>query len=206
MNNRHRTLEAAGLASRSVLTALPALVAGVVAVTIIGIIGAAGARAAQQPPPIHGVTGTIATETSIDETTAGGHKILGKVKRLFHLNGKAVPPGDAAGEEALGGLKKGTRVVVHYAPEGENLAVEATGRRGHEALKQMAGSVTAVNLGDRTISVRLADDSRQTLRLSDRAAADVKDLDRAGESAANVIVYYRNEAGQRVAHYFERVP
>lgn len=163
----------------------------IVAVAIVGIIGAGGATAAQQPPPIHGVTGTIATETSIDETTAGGQKILGKIKRLFHVNGKTVPTGNAAGEEALSGLKKGTRVVVHYAPEGQ---------------KQMAGSVTAVNPGDRTISVRLADDSHQTLRLSDRAAADVKDVDPAGDSGASVIVYYRNEAGQRVAQYFTRVP
>jgi hypothetical protein len=179
----------------------------IVAVTIIGIIGAVGTTAAQQPPPIHGVTGTIATETSIDETTAGGHKILGKVKRLLHLNGRStVPTGEAAGEEALGGLKKGTRVVVHYAADGENLTAEAMRRQGPEALKQMAGSITAVNLGDRTISVRLADDSQQTLRLSDRAAADVKDLDRAGDGGANVVVYYRNEAGQRVAQYFKRVP
>ena len=163
----------------------------IVAVTVIVIIGAAGAAAAQQPPPIHGVTGTIATETSIDETTAAGHTILGKVKRLLRLNGKTVPAGDAAGEEALGGLKTGTRVVVHYALEGA---------------KQMAGSVTAVNLADRTISVRLADDSQQTLRLSDRPAADVKDLDSAGDSGANVTVYYRNAAGQRVAQYFTRVP
>jgi hypothetical protein len=163
----------------------------IVAVTVIVIIGAAGPAAAQQPPPIHGVTGTIATETSIDETTAAGHTVLGKVKRLLRLNGKPAPAGDAAGEEALGGLKKGTRVVVHYAAEGK---------------KQMAGSVTAVNLGDRTISVRLADDSQQTLRLSDRAAADVKDLDSAGDSGASVIVYYRNESGNRVAQYFTRVP
>src|SRR5438552_19076794 len=77
--------------------------------------------AAQQPPPIHGVTGTIATETSIDETTAAGHGILAKVKRVLHLNGRSAVPGAAAGEEALGGLKKGTRVVVHYAADGGNL-------------------------------------------------------------------------------------
>src|SRR6476660_6645318 len=74
------------------------------------------AEAAQQPPPIQGVTGTIATESTIDETTAAGHGILAKVKRVLHLNGRStVPSGDAVGEEALGGLKKGTRVVVSDA-------------------------------------------------------------------------------------------
>ena len=140
--------------------------------------------AAQQPPPIQGVTGTIATETSIDETTAAGHGILAKVKRVLHLNGRStVPSGDAAGEEALGGLKKGTRVVVSDAAK---------------SVKEVSGSVVALNLGERTISVRLSDDSIQTLRLSDEGEA-------AGDPGANVIVYYRNESGQRVAKHFRRV-
>jgi hypothetical protein len=142
--------------------------------------------AAQQPPPIQGVTGTIATETSIDETTAAGHGVLAKVKRVLHLNGRpTVPSGDAAGEEALGGLKKGTRVVVSDGAKG---------------VKEVAGSVVAVSLAERTISVRLSDDSIQTLRLYDEAAADA-----AGDASANVTVYYRNESGNRVAKHFRRV-
>jgi hypothetical protein len=143
--------------------------------------------AAQQPPPIQGVTGTIATETSIDETTAAGHGILAKVKRVLHLNGRStVPSGDAAAEEALGGLKKGTRVVVS----------DEAG-----SVKEVAGSVVALNLADRTISVRLSDDSIQTLRLSDETAADAE----AGDAGAKVVIYYRNESGQRVAKHFRRV-
>ena len=143
--------------------------------------------AAQQPPPIQGVTGTIATETSIDETTAAGHGILAKVKRVLHLNGRTVPSGDAAGEEALGGLKKGTRVVVSDASK---------------SVREATGSVVALNLADRTISVRLSDDSIQTLRLSDEAAADA---DAFRDAGAKVIVYYRNESGQRIAKHFRRV-
>ena len=144
--------------------------------------------AAQQPPPIQGVTGTIATETSIDDTTEAGHGILGKVKRVLHLNGRStVPIGDAAGEEALGGLKKGTRVVVSDAAK---------------RVQEVAGSIVALNFADRTISVRLPDDSIQTLRLSDEAGADVE---AAGDTGANVIVYFRNESGQRLAKHFRRV-
>jgi hypothetical protein len=156
---------------------------GFAAVLTVNVMWVAEA-AAQQPPPIQGVTGTIATETSIDETTAAGHGILGKVKRVLHLNGKStVPNGDAAAVEALGGLKKGTRVVVSDAAK---------------SVKDVSGSVVALNLGERTISVRLPDDSIQTLRLSDEAEA-------AGDPGANVIVYYRNESGQRVAKHFRRV-
>jgi hypothetical protein len=54
----------------------------------------------------------------------------------------------------------------------------------------MEGAVTAVNPGDRTIAIRLADGTRRMLRLSDPAAAN---------SAGAVVVYYTNQAGQRVA-------
>jgi len=156
---------------------------GFAAVLTVSVMWVAEA-AAQQPPPIQGVTGTIATETSIDDTTNAGHGILGKVRRVLHLNGKStVPSGDAAGEEALGGLKKGTRVVVSDAAK---------------SVKEVSGSVVAVSLGERTISVRLSDDSIRTLRLSDEAEA-------ASDPDANVIVYFRNESGQRVAKHFRRV-
>jgi hypothetical protein len=179
------------------------IAAVLVAVQVIGVTDAL----AQQPPPIQGVTGTIATETSIEETTAAGHGILAKIKRVLHLNGgNTVPNGDAAGEEALAGLKKGTRVVVRTAADGTNLTAGAIDRHGREGLKEMSGSVVAVTLGERTISVKLSDDSIQTLRLSEDAAANAKDIDRAGDTGANVIVYYRNESGQRVAKYFTRIP
>jgi len=173
----------------------------ILATTVIG-----GSRpSAQQPPPIHGVTGTVATDTSIQETSAAGGKIVGTVRRILHLNGRTTVPSDAAAEEALGGLKKGTRVVVRYPANGANAAAAASDRPGRANVKEMAGSVVALNLTDRTISVRLSDDSIQTLRLSDEAAADAGSSDRAGDPDANVIVYYRNESGQRIAKSFKPV-
>jgi hypothetical protein len=45
-----------------------------------------------------------------------------------------------------------------------------------------------------------------TLRLSDRAAAEAgEDVDHAADSTVRVIVFFKDEAGQRVAHYFKRV-
>ena len=198
----------AGSVSESLARGLAPVYVGIVAVTVIG---AADAKAAQPPPPIHGVTGTIATEGTIQETSEAAHTILVKtaegVERLFHLNrGSTVHSGDAAGEEALRALKKGTPVAVHYTAEGENLTAEEIDRLGEKGLKQMQGVVTAVNRRDRTISIKLADGTRQTLRFSHRAATEVgDDIDHAGDSTIRVIVYFRDEAGQRVAHYFKRI-
>lgn len=161
MNNRHRTL----------ITAV-----GIAAVTVV--ISAADARA-QQPPPIQGVTGTIATEESIKDTTEAGGTIFSKAKRLLHLNRKS-QTGDAAGDEALRALKAGTAVTLHDAAANK---------------KEMEGAVTAVNPADRTIAIRLADGTRRMLRLSGPAEAN---------SAGAVVVYYTNQAGQRVALNFKR--
>jgi hypothetical protein len=181
------------------------------AVGAVIVMCGADSKAMQQPPPIQGVTGTIATEGTIQETYEGTHKILVKaadgIERMFHLTGRStIHSGDAAGDEALRALKKGTRVVVHYTADGETLTAAEIDRLDDEGLKQIEGTITAVDRRARTISVKLADGSKQTLRLSDRAAADVgKDLDRAADGAVKVVVYYRNEAGQPVAHYFKRV-
>ena len=161
MNHGHRTL----------MTAV-----GIAAVTVV--IGSADGRA-QQPPPIHGVTGTIATEESIKDTTEAGGNIFSKAKRLLHLNRKS-QTGDAASDEALRGLKEGTAVTLH----------DATANT-----KEMQGAITAVNPADRTIGIRLADGTRRMLRLSGPAEAN---------SAGAVVVYYTNQAGQRVALNFKR--
>src|SRR2546421_12413510 len=92
------------------------------AVLAVGLVGIADVRA-QQPPPIHGVTGTIATDTSVQETTAGGNRVLAKLGSLFGLKRKAAP-NDAAAEEALSGLKKGTRIVLHYPASPENATTD----------------------------------------------------------------------------------
>ena len=157
----------AGSVSELLLRGMAPVFAGIVAVNVIV---AADPTAAQQPPPIHGVTGTIATEGTIQETTDAGHTILVKladgITRLFHLNKEStIHSGDAAGEEALRALKKGTAVVVHYTTEGENLTAEEIDRLGEGGLKQMEGVVTALNRGDRTITLKLADGTQQTLRL-----------------------------------------
>jgi hypothetical protein len=206
MKARHGTFrKAAGRASGSLRIGLFPVFAGMVTVAVIGI---ADAGAGQQPPPIQGVTGTIATETSIQETSEAGHGIFSKAARLLHLKRRnAVESGNAAGDETLSALKKGSAVVVHYTTEGENLTAQEIERLADAGLKQMEAVVTAVNRSDLTIAIRLADGTQQTLRLSDRAAADVgTGVDRAGAAqTARVIVYFKDERGRRVAHYFTRV-
>jgi hypothetical protein len=174
---------------------------------LVGTAAAAG----QQPPPIDGVTGTVAVEGTVQKTYEGLNTVLVKtvdgIEHLFHLTERTVVHGGkAGGEDALRGLDEGSSVVVHFTRDGEHQTVSEVDRIAEDGLKSIEGVVTKVDRRAKTISIRLADGSHQTLQLTERAASDVgKDLDEGAVSSAKVVVYFSDEAGRRVAHFFKRV-
>jgi len=114
--------------------------------------------------------------------------------------------GGGGAEDSLRGLEAGSRVVVHYTVEGEQKTAHEVDRVGSDGLKTTEGVIMNVDRQTRTIVIRLADGSRQTLQLTERAAADVgKDIDQAAGRTTSVVIYYTDEAGRNVAHYFKRV-
>jgi hypothetical protein len=73
---------------------------------------------------------------------------------------------------------------------------------GHAAADdEPAAEIDAVimdmNPNDRTVSIRLEDGTRESLRLSDGSS-------RAGDRGT-VVIFVKNEAGERIAHYFKRI-
>jgi hypothetical protein len=177
-----------------------------------GLLLASSARVAgQQPPPISGVTGTIALEGTVQKTYSGVNTLVVKtvdgVEHLFHLTDKTVVHGGkTAGDDALRGIDEGSRVVVHYTAEGNTKAAREVDRIAGDGLNAIEGVIVHVDRRAQTIAIRLADGTRQTLRLTERAASDVgRELDAAGAGTAKVVVYVSDEAGRRVAHYFKRV-
>jgi hypothetical protein len=183
-----------------------------VTVTLGGLLlGATAVTAGQQSPPIDGVTGTVALEGTVQKTYEGVNtfvvKTMDGIEHLIHFTERTVVHGGtAAGDAGLRGIDEGSRVVVHYTAEGETKAAHEVDRMAGDGLKAIEGVITKVDRRAQTISIRLADGSRQTLRLTERAASDVgKDLDAAGAGTAKVVLYVNDEAGHRVAHYFKRV-
>ena len=167
--------------------------------------------AAQQPPPIDGVTGTVELEGAVDKTYAGANTVIVKtedgIKHLFHLTDRTVVHGGReTGEGALRGLDDGSTVVVHYTAEGDIKTANEVDRVADDGLKVIEAVVTKVDRRAKTITIMLADGTRQTLALTDRAAVDVgKDVDDAAADTAKVVVYFNDETGRRVVHYFKRV-
>ena len=171
-----------------------------------------GAIASASPqPPIEAPMGTIpVVEGTVVTVSEGARTVVVKtvdgIKHLFHLSERTAVHGAEAGDRALRGLDEGSSVVVHYTQEGDKKIAHEVDRIAGDGLQAIEGVVTKVDRRRQTISVQLVDGSRETLRLTERAAAGAgKDIDGAAAGTAKVIVYFTDEAGQRVAHYFKRV-
>jgi hypothetical protein len=74
-------------------------------VTAAGLLAGSGRVAAQQPPPINGVTGTVAIQGTAQQTYHGAHTIVAKtvegIEHLFHLTRRIAAPASVNGGKDL---------------------------------------------------------------------------------------------------------
>lgn len=169
------------------------------------------ASAGQQPPPIDGVTGTVARQDTSQRAYESVNTVVVKtvdgIEHLFHLTGRSEVHGRIeTDEQALRRIEEGSRVVVHEMTKADQKTARDVGRAAEDALKETKGVITHVDWRAKTIVIRLADGTRQTFRLTDRAASDVgKGVDRAVIPTPTIVISFSDEAGRHVAHYFTRV-
>jgi hypothetical protein len=95
-------------------------------------------------------------------------------------------------------------VVAHYTAKGtEKTAVEVD-KVGKDGIKSVDGTITHIDRAGKTLAVKAADGTEDTFRLSGHAAADGgKDIAKGTEKSAKVTVYYTEDAGKKIAHFFE---
>jgi hypothetical protein len=144
-------------------------------------LGVAAPAAAQTGPPIHGVTGTMATDATTRAEGEAGHAVAEGVGRVVDGAKKILPGSKGAPQNPLEGLIEGDRVVLRDASTGEGEA------RTTEAV------VVDINRKRQQITVRLADRKTETLRLP------------AANASADVVVSYTDKTGKKIARDFKRV-
>ncbi len=153
---------------------------------------------AQQGPAIHGFTGTMATEATIEDEHKAANKIVvateDGVEHVYKTAKGLVVHG---GNDPLADLKPGTTVIVHYSAD--NTAQEID-RVGVDGLSTTEGVATKIDRGRKEITIRYDDGKIEKMKLTDRAAADVG---RNIGDDARIVVYYSDEAGGKVTHYFK---
>jgi hypothetical protein len=169
------------------------------------------AASAGQPPPIDGVTGTLAPEDTRQKTYEVLNTVVVKtvdgIEHLFHLPERSDMRGRTeSGEQALRGLEEGSRVVVHETMKADQKTTRDAGRAAEDVLKATKGVITHVDWRAKSMVIRLADGTRETFRLTNRAAPDVgKGVDRAVIRSPTIVISFSDDAGRHVAYYFTRV-
>jgi hypothetical protein len=165
----------------------------------IGIAALGIAPTYAQGPPIHGLTGTIATEATIkDEHKAANTIIVATEDGVEHIYGAAKGL-VVHGGDPLADLKPGTTVIIHYTADNTAQEIDRVGAGG---LSTAEGMATNIDRGKKEITIRYDNGKIEKLKLTDRAAADV------GKNIAEdtrVVVYYSDEAGGKVTHYFKKL-
>jgi hypothetical protein len=129
------------------------------------------------------------------------------VEHVYHFTKDlVVHGGKGAGVDALTGLQEGTTVVVHYTVTDNDASAAEIDRVGDEGLRITEGIVTHVDRRRKQITIRFDNGTTETLGLTDRAAAEAgPELERAEAGTTKIVVYYRDEAGQKVAHFFKKI-
>jgi hypothetical protein len=173
---------------------------------LLAAVAKPGAQTAPTPP----LQGQLATQGTITKFYKGLNVVavttVDGAEHLFHYTKELVVHGNPRhGEDALDGVKEGSTIVVHYTKEGANESAQEIDRLGAEGLKETEGVVTRVDRGRKEITLTLANGTTETLQLTERAAADAgKEIGDVEHTSTRVVVYYTDEAGHKVAHYFRK--
>jgi hypothetical protein len=155
-----------------------------------------------------------ATEGTVEKVDRAAKTVVVKTKdgteHTFHLADRTVVHGahlthrgaDAAGRD----LREGSEVVVHSTKKGTEETAEEIDHVGKGGLKKSEGTVTDFDRAARKITIKTADGSEETYRLSEHAVQDAgKDTEDAAKKSSHVTVYYSEEAGHKVAHFFKSI-
>jgi hypothetical protein len=175
------------------------------------LVSASTGSAQSSPPPIHGETGTVATEGTMKTVYRGLNTIIvttiDGIEHAFTFTKDLVVHGGKSPDPFVG-LKEGTTVVVHYSTEGGKQTAREIDLVADEGLVETEGTVTKIDRGKKQITVRIGSAPPETFQLTDRAAAESsKDFEtQAGAGAPKIMIYYKNENGQKVVHYFKKMP
>jgi hypothetical protein len=106
-------------------------------------------------------------------------------------------------KDGFHGLKEGTEVVARTTGKGADETGVEIGKIGKDSLKVTEGTITKIDKGTKTVALKTADGTEKTFEYTDNAGKDVgKAVGKGTEKSAKVTVYYTDEAGKKIAHFF----
>jgi len=172
---------------------------------------ATAAPAAQSAPP---VTGTIALEGTMKKLYRGVNVIIvttmDGIEHAYHFTKELIVHGgtSSGGVDALEGLREGSTVVIHFTVDpSSGPSAREIDRVGDEGLYMTEGRVSRLDRARRQITIKYDNGSTELFQLTDRASAEAPDDDPSTlVGPGRVVVYYRDEHGKKIVHFFRRLP
>ena len=178
----------------------------IVAVTLVSLFSFAGVlRAIEKTSSVEGIVTKIdrAAKTMAVKAADGTEHTMHLVARTVVHGGQETYKG---AEGAARGIQEGSQVVVHYTKQGTDETAEEIDHIGKDGLKTSEGTITKFDRDARTMTIKTADGTEETYRLTEHASEDAgKDTDDAAKKSAHATVYYSEEAGHKVVHFFKTI-
>jgi hypothetical protein len=161
---------------------------------------ACGALAAQDV-----ATAVVGTVKTVDKgTKTAVVKTADGTEHTFHFIGKTVAHGAVAtakgSKDAFAGVKEGDDVVVHYTVKGTESTAEEVDHIGKDGMKASVVAVKSVDHGAKTVTVKTAEGGEEVYHLTDDA---VHETAKGLKTGGKVTIYYTEDAGKKIAHYFK---
>lgn len=137
------------------------------------------------------------TKTVVVKTSEGTEHTVHFVKRTVEHGADATSRGR---KDAFQDVKEGDSVVIHYTVKGTEKTAEEVDHVGKGGVKMSEVAIKSVDQGAESVTVKTAEGGEETFHMADRAARESgKGLEKAGK----VTVYYSEEAGKKIAHFFK---
>ena len=105
----------------------------------------------------------------------------------------------AGAQDSYKGVVSGSEVVVHYTEKGGEKTATEVDKVGKDGLKYVDGTVEKVGVDGKTVTVKAADGTEHTFGVAG------KDVAKGMEKGAKRTVYYSEDGGKKVAHFFEKL-
>jgi hypothetical protein len=153
-----------------------------------------------------------AVEGTVKKVDAGTKTVVVKTgdgtEHTVHFVSKTAVHGwdasKAGAKDGMHGVDEGSHVVVHYTVKGTEKTAQEVDRVGDGGLKVTEGTVSKIDRGTKVLAVKTADGAEATYRISDHAVVDAgKETGKGVEKATKVTVYYTEEGGKKIVHFFK---
>jgi hypothetical protein len=147
---------------------------------------------------VHGTVTKVdsATKTMVVKAKDG-------TEHTVHYTDKTVVWGadkTAAGaKDSYKGIATGSEVVVRYTEKGGEKSAMEVDKVGKDGMKYVDGTVEKVSADGKTVTVKAADGTEHTFTVVG------KGIGAGAAKGGKATVYYTEEGGKKVAHFFEKL-